>query len=220
MNRMNVAGLLLASVVLTALPVSAAPQRPAVTDLDIGGVRLGMTPEQTRAALVKSGFKPRMSDPDQDSWEAGITTEVAKRRPSTRKASSKVPMFTMASGPRGEHLEVWYGSGQTGASATSIKYTIPSDQMTVAAFYQGVLEKYGPPTIRQFGKDMLYCSLDEPAKTCVTWANQRGAYLHAKADYTFHSLYMAGGEKASDERKAAFRAEVERRAPKDAKPSF
>lgn len=205
-----------------AAPADVAPAGRAgsVSHFDIAGVRLGMTPVQTRAALIAAGFKPRASDPDQDSWEAKLAGAVAKRRPNTRTVTSKVPMFTMASGPRGEHLEVWYNTDPAGATAGSIKYTIPSEQMTGAAFYQGVLEKYGSPTIRQYGQDMLYCSAGEAAKDCVTWTNKRRPYLHAEADYSLHTLYLAGGTEASDANKAAFAAEVERRAPKDAKPSF
>ncbi|MEO7178770.1 MAG: hypothetical protein ABIW83_07990 [Allosphingosinicella sp.] len=222
MNRMIVAGLLAVATVPMALPALAASKRAAtgVADLDIAGIKLGMTPEQVRPALVRAGFTPRASDPDQDSWEARIAAEVAKRRLGTRSAARKVPMFTMASGPRGEHLETWYYAGPSGATASSIKFQIPANQMTGAAFYQGVLEKYGPPTHHGYGKDMLYCSAGERAGSCVTWGNKRKTYFHAESDSSFHSLYLTQGAEASDAYKAAFWAEVERRAPKDARPSF
>ena len=222
MNRVIIAGLLAVCSVPIAFPAAAGPKRAptAVADLDIAGVRLGMTPEQVRPALVRAGFTPRASDPDQDSWEGRIAAEVARRRQGTRSAASKVPMFTMARGPRGERVEIWYYGGPSGATASSIKFQIPADQMTAAAFYQGVLEKYGRPTVRPFGKDMLYCSAGEPAGSCVTFGNKRKTYLHAESGYKIHSLYLAEGADASEARKAAFSAEVERRAPKDARPSF
>jgi hypothetical protein len=192
----------------------------AVSHLDIAGVKLGMTPEQVRPALVRAGFTPRASDPDQDSWEGRIAAEVAKRRPGTRSTAKKVPMFTMARGPRGEHLEIWYHSGPAGAKASTIKYQVPADQITGSAFYEGVLVKYGRPTVRSFGKDMLYCSAGEPAASCVTLGNKQKPYLHAESGYKIHTLYLAEGADASEARKGAFRAEVERRAPKDARPSF
>ena len=179
-----------------------------------------MTPEQVRPALVRAGFTLRISDPDQDAWDARVAAEVAKRRPGTRSTASKVPMFTMARGPRGEHLEIWYYAGPSGATASSIKFQIPADQMTGAAFYQGVLEKYGRPTVRPFGKDMLYCSAGEPAASCVTLGNKRKTYLHAESGYKLHTLYLSEGADASEAHKAAFWAEVERRAPKDARASF
>ncbi len=222
MKRMIIAGMFAVAALPTALPALAAPKhaRPVVAGLDIAGAKLGMTPEQVRAALFRAGFTPRASDPDQDSWEARIAAEVAKRRPGTRSAAKKVAMFTMASGPLGEHLEIWYYAGPSGATASSIKFQIPANQMTGAAFSQGVLEKYGPPTNRGYGKDMLYCSGGEPAGSCVTWGNKRKAYLHAERDSSFHSLYLTQGTEASDAYKAAFWAEVERQAPKDARPSF
>jgi hypothetical protein len=221
-NRIFFASLLALSAVPMDLPALAAPMRPpvAVGQLDIAGVKLGMTPEQVRPALVRAGFMPRASDPDQDSWEGRIAAEVAKRRPGTRSTATKVPMFTMARGPRGEHVEVWYYSSPSGAAASSIKFEIPADQMTAAAFYNGVLEKYGRPTVRPFGKDMLYCSAGEPAGSCVSLGNKRKTYLHAESGYKNHSLYLAEGADAAEARKAAFWAEVERRAPKDARPSF
>jgi hypothetical protein len=110
MNRMIITGVLAVAVVPMAVPVLAAAKRAptAVADFDIAGVKLGMTPEQVRPALVRAGFKPRASDPSQDSWETRIAAEVAKRRAQTRPAATKVPTFTMATGPRGEHLEIWY----------------------------------------------------------------------------------------------------------------
>jgi hypothetical protein len=221
MNRMLIAGLLAVAAVPMALPALAAPKpAAAVADLDIAGVKLGMTPEQVRPALVRAGFTPRASDPDQDSWEGRIATEVAKRRPGTRSMAKKVPMFTMARGPRGEHLEIWYYSGPSGPTASSIKFEIPAHQMRAAAFYQGVLEKYGRLTVRPFDKDMLYCSANEPAASCVTLGNKRKAYLHAETGHAIHSLYLAEGADAAEAHKTAFWAEVERRAPKDARPSF
>jgi hypothetical protein len=219
---MIVASLLAVAAVPTALPALAAPKPApaALTDVDIAGVKLGMTPEQVRGALVRAGFTPRASDPDQDSWEARVAAEVAKRRPGTLSKAKKVPMFTMASGPRGEHVEIWYHAGPSGAVASSIKFQVPTDQMTAAAFYEGVLGKYGRPTSRPYGKDMLYCSPGEAAARCVTGGNKLKTYLQAESGYSFHSLYLAHGTEASDASKAAFQAEVERRAPKDARPSF
>jgi hypothetical protein len=138
MNRIIIAGLLTVAAVPMALPALAAPKRAStpVADVDIAGIRLGMTPEQVRPALVRAGFTPRPSDPDQDAWDARVAAEVGKRRPGTRSTASKVPMFTMARGPRGEHLEIWYYAGPSGPIASSIKFQIPADQMTGAAFYQ------------------------------------------------------------------------------------
>jgi hypothetical protein len=67
---------------------------------------------------------------------------------------------------------------------------------------------------------MLYCSAGEPAGSCVTSGNKRKTYLHAESGYEIHSLYLAEGTDVSEASKAAFSAEVERRAPKDARPSF
>jgi hypothetical protein len=222
MNRLICAGLLVVAAAPMALPAAAGAQRaaPVVAELDIAGVRLGMTPEQVRAALVRAGFTPRATDPDQDSWDTRIAQEVAKRRPDTRAAARKVPMFTMASGPRGEHLEIWYSAGPSGARASTIKFEISAEQMTAAAFYRGVFEKYGPPTTRGFSKDLLYCSPGEAAASCASSENKRKPYLHAESDHTLHSLYLAQGTEASYAWKTAFWAEVERRAPRDARPSF
>jgi hypothetical protein len=107
-----------------------------------------------------------------------------------------------------------------GATASSIKFQIRADQMTGQAFYQSVLDKYGSPTNRVFGKDMLYCSAGEAVKNCVTWGSRQKPYLYAEAHPVLHSLDLAYGNEASDAAKAAFSAEVERRAPKDARPAF
>jgi DNA/RNA-binding domain of Phe-tRNA-synthetase-like protein len=129
-------------------------------------------------------------------------------------------MFTMAAGPRGEHLEIWYYAGPDGPTASSIKYEIPADQMTAGAFRQAVLQKYGQPTARGFSKEMLYCSDGEPAASCLPWVNKRKTYLQAETGAQVHSLYLVQGTEAAEAYKAAFSAEVERRAPRDARPSF
>lgn len=188
----------------------------SATAYDIAGMRLGMSPAEIRAVMVRAGFTPRATDPDQDSWEARVTRAVAARRP-VAPVDTKVPMFTMASGPRGEHVEVWYYAGPAGPAAGSVKYHMPTNQMTAAAFNQAVLAKYGAPTHRS-GADMFFCSKGETA--CLPWANKRRAYLTAANAYSFHELYLAYGQDANEASSAAFKAEVERRAPKDAKPTF
>ena len=175
-----------------------------------------MTPAQVRAALTAAGFTPHATDPDQDSWATKVSDQIAKRRPIT-PVTTKIPMFTMATGTRGEHIEVWYAATPNGARATEVKYQIGTDQITPDAFWSAVTAKYGN-TPNSDPHYRLYCSGGETS--CQKGTNQDLPYLAADQDYTLFTIEMMTGAKATDDLRAQFDAEVERSAPKDAKASF
>ena len=162
--------------------------------------------------MVEAGFTPRQSDPTQASWETKVQSEVAKRRPISVERS-EVPMFTMASGTRGEHIEVWYYAGPDGPEAGSIRYTMPTDQMTKDAFLEAVHQKYGEPSARE-----VFCT---PAETkCESFSSRRQTSMSFSSGYSFHTLYLATGVAAREQARDILAKTVEERAPKDARASF
>ncbi len=197
-------------------PIRWAP----IDTFDLAGVRLGMTPQEARAALVAKGFKPRVEDPTQQSWAARVSERVATRR-GGRIDSSTVTGFTMAGGPQGERIEVWYAATKVGARVANVNYTIPSDRMEAQAFLSGVTSKYGKPSFTERTK-RFYCSKGRDSRASC-WhlgdtADRPG--LLAATEFALHSISLTEGSSTSDARKQQLAAEVEAAAPKDAKASF
>ena len=188
----------------------------SVEDLDVAGVKLRMSPVQVRTALKAGGFTPRATDPDQNSWSSLVAEKLAERGVA-KIDNTKVPMFTMAKGPQGESIEVWYAATPRGAEVTSVKYQLPTNRMEKQAFISGVLGKYGMPTAKTL-TTMLYCSAGETR--CVSMGNKVLPYVSAVADYSFYEVYLHNGSKYREDYKAEMANVVELRAPKRAKATF
>jgi hypothetical protein len=124
-------------------------------------------------------------------------------------------MFTMANGPRGEHLEVWYAATPDGARSGSISLTVREDQITPAAYRSQVLGKYGAPTKSGWGEQLLYCSKGEI--NCVPWQNKKKAYLDAFAAGAPMKIFLTTGTDAQDAAEADYRKALDARALQDAR---
>ena len=188
----------------------------AVENLDVAGAKLGMSPEQVRSALKAGGFTPQATDPIQSSWSALVADKIAERGV-TKLDNSKVSMFTMASGPQGERIEVWYSATPQGARANSVLYRLPTNRMEKSTFLAGVKEKYGQPTIESRNSS-LYCSSGE--RKCVSYENKQLPYLSVAAEYSAYEISLRNGMKYSDEYRAEMANAIEIAAPKNAKTSF
>lgn len=196
--------------------VLGGPRWAPVSTLDVAGVTLGMTPDDTRAALRKAGFTPNVEDPQQDGWSAVVSQRAAERI-GGKVDRSKVPMFTRAKGTQGETVEVWYAATREGPRASSIKYRMPTARMEKAAFLKGVAEKYGKPTFQEGAKG-LWCT--KPEKVCASYANRQLPSLTVESGHAFHEVDLTMGQRYRDEQKALTAAAVEAAAPKDARASF
>ncbi|MBP2513820.1 hypothetical protein [Sphingomonas sp. PvP018] len=197
-------------------PIRWAP----IETFDVAGVRLGMTPQEARAALVSKGFTPRATDPSQPSWAALVSERVADRR-GGRSDASTVARFTMAEGPQGEHIEVWYAPTRAGARVANVTYTIPSNRMEAQAFLDSVTSKYGKPSFTERTK-RFYCSRGRDSRASC-WrlgdtANRPG--LLASSEFAVRTIDLTEGSDTADARKQQLAGEVEAAAPKDAKASF
>lgn len=196
--------------------LTGGPRWAPVGTFDVAGVKLGMTPEETRAALNAGGFTPQVIDPTQSSWASLVSRRVVERIPG-KVDETRIPMFTRAGGPHGEQVEVWYTATPDGARATSIEYTMPTNRMERAAFVAGVSAKYGRPTIED-PVHGLYCTRGE--SRCVTYGDGLLPYLLTESSYSVHSIKLMEGMRYGDDLKARTAAAVEGMAPKNAKASF
>ncbi|WP_370714763.1 hypothetical protein [Sphingomonas sp. IW22] len=198
--------------------LAGSPRWVDVTSFDIAGMKLDMTPEQIRAAMVKNGFTPRKTDPVQAGYALSVRQEAAKRRQTSALGTDeeKVPMFTMAEGPQNEHIEVWYAATPDGARANQIKFQIPTSRMTSDAFLSSVQSRYGEATNPSRGS-LLYCMKGE--RNCA-YGNHTKPFLHATSSYTTQDIELRNGTEVSERRAAAFAAAVDAAAPANAKASF
>ncbi|MEH3036158.1 MAG: hypothetical protein PGN23_06660 [Sphingomonas adhaesiva] len=196
--------------------VLGGPRWGSVADFDVAGVRLGMTPEEARAALRKGGLVPAAEDPQQDAFGAVVSRRAAERGGAGADRGT-VPMFTMARGVQGETVEVWYAAARDGARVTQVKYLMPTNRMEAAAFSRSVEAKYGRPTFRQ-GAQGFYCT--KPERVCAGYASKVLPYLVADTGSVHHGLDLQMGEEYRAELKAETAAAVEAAAPKNAKASF
>lgn len=192
------------------------PAWSQVDEFDVAGVKLGMSPEEARAALEAKGFKARDNDPAQPSWAALLSREIAKRR-QVEANDSTVPMFTRANGEQGESIEVWYAATPQGAIVASVKFLIPTDRMERDLFERSVAEKYGAASYED-KTERIFCSRGE--SECKPWQVQAHPHLTADVDYHFYGVSISYGSDFRDAMTARMAAAVEAAAPKDAVATF
>lgn len=205
----------------------ASPLRPSARDVrafDVAGVRLGMTLEEARTALVKAGFQVRESALSEDSWEQRIRDEV-ERRQGARDTRPRLrhPYALQATGSRQQKVTVGIGAGPEGARVSSVEYSIPRDQIAIEDFNANVVGKYGPPHVKGgYENEMHWCTVKE--QRCALSTSLRYPNLSVRSALlppNTHQIKLRGNDRDEDARlKAAFAAEVERRAPKTRDTAF
>ena len=192
------------------------PRWAPVDTFDVAGVRLGMTPEEARAALRTAGFVPPATDPTQDSWSSTLSRRRAERL-GGKVDESRVAMFTRAASPQGEQVEVWYAATAEGARASSVEYRMPTGRMERTAFVSATSAKYGRPTTQDPVRN-LYCTKGEGS--CVTHSNKALPHLQTEIDYSAYVVTLREGGAYDADLKARMAAAVEAVAPRNAKASF
>lgn len=123
---------------LAVLPLFAQAQAPRgvdVTVFDVAGVRLGMSPEEAKAAVKAQFGVPDAAIEDEKFFGADVVT------------GEKVPAyFTMKDGHH--ELTVYHAANVFADKPQEravylVKYDLPYSQENVAAIAQAALEKYG-----------------------------------------------------------------------------
>ena len=183
------------------------------------GVRLGMGAEEARRTRRSRGFTLRAGDAAQDSWARRISQNVAQRR-GTKVEGGTVPAFTMADGPQGERIDVFYAAAPAGAVVTSLKYAVPTERMERAAFVQGLQTRYGEPTSVQRRRS-YYCTGGDARCPALVGDGDLPMMRAETSEFDRkHIIELREGSRASELRKAEFAAAVEAAAPRDARVTF
>lgn len=230
---------LAAAVILLAVQPATPPARTVAANhpssrifaFDVAGVRLGMTPAEARAALAKAGFTVRSTDNGhqwlEQTWEQNVL-DAAERRLGTYNWSKagqnrKGPRLLEATGPRRQIVEVHFQQRPEGTRVSHVEYAIPKDQIAKADFDANVASKYGSyTTVGGVGRrENRWCSTDEVE--CSTYSSLKQPRLVVENDIARnrYKIELSGADAKDAARlKAAFEAEVDRRAPKSRDTAF
>lgn len=205
---------------------SAAPVKRAglISQLDVAGVRLGMTPAQARAALLQSGYKVtedryRINR----TWEELVQVAVAQR---LGKYGVQVPETggrnLEGTKDRRQTIEVHFVAKPEGMRVGYVEYRIPGEEITKDDYDANVLAKYGRPDVNHWGSmAMIWCSVGEPR--CAPLTQLKRPHLESRfaSSIQVRILELNGVDQAEEARRQALiAAEVERRAPRTRQTAF
>jgi hypothetical protein len=207
------------AVPLAYEPAAGTPDpnnRSDPRNMDIGGVRLGMTVKQAQAALRNAGYRdagPRDDQPSyaglvMDRWQShygyrGGWNDRAPHELLWRKGEEEIRV-TLVALPEGPRVDAVSYQAKEGSPISG------------GEFVQRVLAKYGKPT-NDDAEDMRWCTVKAP--TCEDSRNAEYPLLSAWTNN--RTINLTGndpGRKDALERR--FAADVERRKPEDQAPSF
>lgn len=117
-----------------------------------------------------------------------------------------------------EHLQVEYNATPRGAAVATVRYELRPEAIDAARFTQAALARYGTPS-RPSDQEIMYCSVGEVACTPLPFGTQTQE-PHIIVDVPLRAITLNMGDRLWREHSALEKAEMDRRAPKVARPSF
>jgi hypothetical protein len=196
-------------IVSMALAASQGPVLPqsGPAAFDVAGVRLGMTPDQVRLALLKAGYRLG-SSLMLESFKGEVAARVAEIRHQYGPSANDTVAGIDAQGPSAERIGVEFKQWPDGPHAVRIAFMGNAQRQTQDAFKAQVESKYGKPTMRG-PTNWRWCGPDE--KQCASFSDPSGPAL--TADYQMRALTVTIGGEALQARKALVDAEARKIAP-------
>lgn len=201
-------------------PAMAARMR----QMDVAGIRLGMGPEDVKAALRTRGYAPTPDTmyTDRRPWtQAGYDyatrVEEARRQ---RLSDFKTPMkfanvvTAEAWNKADESVRVEYAVGRSGRRVSQVSYNIPEGRMAWAAMRDNIVEKYGRPTrLSENLNEIHYCGDAQ----CAPLVNGNQAALDLTGRWNLQLTDQGAANRAAAREIAA---DAEKSITKTSKPSF
>ncbi len=199
--------------------------------LDVAGVRLGTSPSEARAALVKAGYATSGTSGVSygPSFAALVRAEAARRRTGAAASPSmtdRVVTQLQGVGPNRETITVGLiAAPEGGAVVTGVHLTMPQDVMRGEAFLRQVTAKYGRADgSRDQGLTLAWCSAPlKPVCGTITPFQRRPEALPnltASVVYNDNTLRLQDGTDQERERERTFAAAVDRAAPRTDRAAF
>jgi len=203
-----------------AATVQQAPSLPSAgpATFDIAGVRLGMTPDAVRRALVAAGYRIDHTDAT-NSFQDNVVVEAAHaqgRMPATYGKSTSVGRI-WANGPHGEALTVDFDQWPGGAFVGAVDLAIKPERQTLADLQAQIEGKYGMPSLKTDSLSFQWCTPGERGCDRISVPQLPTLQVGYATPYTVR--LRENGQVAS-QLNAAFKASVEARAPKTERSAF
>ena len=199
---------------------SAGPLDPKSTtdprNLDVAGVRLGMTVSQAESALRSAGYSQRykntgFSYADSVMTDQAIEYGVARALPEERAVSY------LAWNKGEEVIEVGFAALPQGPSVTAVTYQASDDApIAPADFVARALRKYGEP-VNEDADDLRWCTVK--ASECERLSDAEYPLLSIWPDSRRINL-VDNDPARKDALRARHAADVARRKPADKEPAF
>lgn len=196
-------------IAIMALATSQGPVLPRVgpATYDVAGVKLGMTPDEARQALIKAGY--RIDAPLKlESFRGEVTARVAEIRHKSRLTVNDTVAGMSARGPSAEQIGVEFKQWLDGPHVVRASFRGDAETQPQEAFKAQVEGKFGKPTMHVIG-GWRWCSAGE--KQCGPIANPAMPTLDA--DYQSRSLTLSIGGEAIQARRGLVEAEARKVAP-------
>lgn len=235
-NTLAAAAIVIAAAPTTVSAVAAAPQavsraETSASQLDVAGVRLGMSASEARAALTRAGYAISATAGVNygPSFAARVRAEAARRRSGAGTSptmTDRVPTQLQAVGPNRETITVGLAAVPAGGSTvTSVYLTMPQEVMKGDAFLRQVVAKYGKPDgSRDQGMTLAWCSA--PVKlvcgSITPFQRRPEALPNLKASvvYNDNTIRLQDGTEQDRERERTFAAAVDGAATKTDRAAF
>lgn len=199
---------------LLSSPANAKPRLIDAATIDVASVKLGMTPEEARQALLAHGYSVG-ADSMAESWNARVASEAGKYT-NTPKDNTRGVYATQAEGPEYQRVEVIYEITASGSRASKITYSRPGSQGDIKALAR---EKYGEPT-RTNVNTFHYCS---EMKGCPQYLYSEAPLpsLEVYSSYSGRSsVILSQGSDADMRWQTAFSEAVRKLSPNYGKAAF
>lgn len=196
------------------------PVNPAVHSdprlMDVAGVRLGMTPAEAEAALLRAGFvRPRNDRSSQVSYDSQVRTAWVTRWGAAPSPDLKVDE-TMHASKGAEEVTVTFIALPEGPRVDHVDYRGDERAVTAGQFGEQLEAKYGPPSSGG-AEPMRWCTLRAPECEDPRSAD----YPVLQGNPGNRTLWLTG---ADADRKTAlaarFEADAASRQPTQARASF
>lgn len=195
-----------------------------IRQMDVAGVRLGMTPDEARAALRAKGYAPTpstlYSDRRQDvknGYDYATRVDQVRRERLSSYGGDFKPKEVVTSemwNKGDERINVDYSVMREGRRVAAVSYRIPEGRMSWPSIRSSIVDKYGRPTrLSENLNEIHYCGDD----ACAFLLNGRHASLDLTNRWTL-TLTDDGATGRIASRDIA--ADAERSIEKTNRPSF
>lgn len=211
-----------------AAPLDATAMASTAFPLDVAGVRLGMSPDDVRAALTKAGYRMAGGVDYGPSFASRVRAEAERRRTGSYVSAStadRVLTGLEATGPNRESMTVGLAAVPAGSSiVTGVRLVVPSEVMNGPALLRQTVAKYGPPDGSRDGRlTLAWCSVPvrSVCGSILPFQVQYGTLPNLTASTIIqNSIQLSEGTDRSRLREREFAAAVDRAAPKTDRVAF